>query len=332
MKVKYYFVFFIIFVIVFCGGFYTLSTGGSDITLSLFGYNPTLHPIVWLGVGISIFFVFTLLFFVGNWFSRFSSSYKNDRDYENLINQIYSQTLQHPIPHHTFKTPIFQTLSKVLSRLSLHPNTSSEESQNKKIDTLFAELSELQKGGVVKLDFPKDSEFWDKNTTNKIKSDLKFATKVLEGDYHTDIKERAIDELVENNLVDEKIIHKFLSTHPNPELAKHFLYALMKKGYKLGAKEIFELLALLQLDSKDFFHIAQELKTQLEPDVCIDIFSRLAEQKEEARGAYVFVLLDYSMIEKAQEVLNDYEDLTLPKAFIELKKMGKNYPLEKFFE
>ena len=332
MKVKYYLVFFVVFVIVFCGGFYTLSSGGSDITLSLFGHSATLHPTVWLGVGISVFFVFTLLFFVGNWFSRFSNSYKNDRDYENLINQIYSQILQHPLPHHTFKTPAFQTLSKVLSRVSLHPNTSSEESQNKKIDALFAEILELQKGGVIKLDFPKDSEFWDKNIINKTKSDLKFASKVLEGDYHTDIKEKALDSLLENNLVDEKMIHKFLSHHPNPELAKYFLFALIQKGYKLGAKELFELLALLEVDSKEYFHLAQKLKPQLDPDTCIDIFSRLSMQKEKAREAYVFVLLDYSMIEKAEEVLNDYEDLTLPKAFVELRKMGKNYPLEKFFE
>lgn len=332
MKVKYYFVFFIVFVIVFCGGFYTLSSGGSDITLSLGQTSLTLHPIVWLAIGLGVFFVFTLLFFVGNWFSRFSSSYKNDRDYEHLINQIYAQILQHPTPHHTFKTQSFQTLSNVLSRVELKADLSSTESQNQKIDTLFQELQEIQKGGVIKLDLTKDSEFWSKNIINKLKSDLKFASKVLEGDYPTAIKERAIDELIENNLVDEKIIHKFLSSQPAPELSKYFLQTLLQKGYKLGAKEFLGLLSFLQVSSKEFFHLAQKLKTQLDPDACIDLFATLASQKEEAKEAYVFILLDYSMIEKAQEFLNDNDNLVLPRAFIELKKMGKNYPLEKFFE
>lgn len=332
MKAKYYFVFYVVFVVVFCGGFYAISEGGSDITLALWGKTITLHPIIWLTLGISIFFLFTLLFFVGNWFSKFTHSYRSDRDYDHIITQIYAQILQRPIPTHTFKTQHYQTLSNILARVNLKANLSSEESQNPKIDTLFKEFQELQKGSVIRLDLTKDTEFWEKNISNKLKSDLKFAAKVLEGDYPFSIKENAIEELVDNNLVDEKLIGKFISSQPNPELTKHFLQALLQKGYKLGTNEFFELLNLLHATPKEFFHYAQKLKTQLEPDACIDLFHRLALQKSEAREAYVFILLDYSMTERAQDFLNDYEDLTLPKAFVELKKMGKNYPLEKFFE
>lgn len=332
MKTKYYFIFFIVFVVIYCGGFYTLSSGGSDITLTLGGTNITLHSVVWLAIGIGVFFVFTLLFFIGNWFSKFTNSYRNDRDYDHLINQIYAQLLEQPIPQHNFKTHQYQTLSNILARAKLKADISSKESQNPKIDNLFKELEEITKGGVCKIELAKDSPFWEKNITNKLRADLKFATKVLEGDYPKTIKEKAIDELVENNLLDEKIIHKFLANHSNPELIKHLLNSLIQKGYKLGSKEYLEILKLLQATPKEFFHIAQELKTQLDPDSCIELFHNLALQKEEAREAYVFILLDYSMIEKAQDFLRDYEDLTLPKAFIELKKLGKNYPLEKFFE
>lgn len=332
MKTKYYFIFFVVFVVVYCGGFYTLSSGGSDITLALGQSSITLHPVVWLAIGIGVFFLFTLLFFIGNWFSRFSSSYRNDRDYDHLINQIYAQLLEQPIPQHHFKTQQYQTLSSVLARANLKAEISSKESQNPKIDNLFKELEEIAKGGVCKIDLAKDSPFWEKNIINKLRADLKFAGKVLEGDYPSSVKERAIDELIENNLMDEKMVHKFLSNHPTPQLAKHLLNSLVQKGYKLGSKDLLELLKLLQASPKEFFHIAQSLKTQLDPDSCIELFHNLALQKEEAREAYVFILLDYSMIEKAQEFLRDYEDLTLPKAFIELKKLGKNYPLEKFFE
>lgn len=332
MKAKYYFVFYVVFVVVFCGGFYAISKGGSDITLALWGKTITLHPIIWLTLGISIFFLFTLLFFVGNWFSKFTHSYRSDRDYDHIITQIYAQILQRPIPTHTFKTQHYQTLSNILARVNLKANLSSEESQNPKIDTLFKELEEIEKGGVSKIEVAKDSTFWEKNIINKLRADLKFVAKVLEGDYPASIKEKAIDELIENNLLDEKNIHSFLSNHPTPELIKHLLNALIQKGYKLGSKEYFEILNLLQATPKEFFHIAQSLKTQLDPDACIELFHNLALQKKEAREAYVFILLDYSMTERAQDFLNDYEDLTLPKAFVELKKMGKNYPLEKFFE
>ena len=58
MRVKYYFSFFIVFIIVFCGGFYTLSQSSGDITLSVFGHSATQHAVIWIAFGISIFFLF----------------------------------------------------------------------------------------------------------------------------------------------------------------------------------------------------------------------------------------------------------------------------------
>lgn len=330
MRVKYYFVFFVIFCVVCGGGFYVLSN--EIVTLPIAQTPISLHVGIWMVVILTIFFFFTLIFFSSNWISKFWSSYRNDRDYDHFINQIHAQILQHPIPHHTFNTSSFQTLSNILSRINLEANLTSPESQNHKIDALFTELQKLQKGEVIKLDLEKDSELWCKNITNKLKANPKFASKILDEDYPTTIKKRAIDELVENNLVDEKLIHKFLSSQSHSELSKHFLYALLQKGYQLGSKELLGLLELLQVDSKEFFHIAKKLKAQVDPDTCIDLFATLASQKDEAKEAYVFILLDYSMVEKAQDFLNDHDDLILPRAFIELKKMGKNYPLEKFFE
>lgn len=331
MKVKYYFAFFIVFIIVFCGGFYTLSSSSSDITLSLLGHTTTQHSVIWIAFSLSVFFLFTLLFFAGNWFSNFANSYRNDKDFDHLLNQIYSQALHKKNEHIHFKTKHYQTISQILKRFDLQARLDTPPSSYAKIDTLFNSFEEVQKGGISSIKLPEENEFWILNAKNTIRSDYKFAQKILEGEYDESLKVLAIQELAQNNHLGEKSIHKFLTSSPTPPLAKAMLDSLLEAGYKLPQENIKSLLLHSKLSDKEYLQKLQILKALFSPDECIALFEDLSVQDEQAREAYVFLLLDFSMMEKAQEFLRDNEDLILAQAFIDLKKMGKNYSLEKFF-
>lgn len=331
MKVKYYFSFFIVFIIVFCGGFYTLSQNSSDVTLALFGHSTTQHVVIWIAFGIFVFFLFTLLFFAGNWFSKFANSYRNDKDFDNLLSQIYAQALHKKHENLSFKTKHFQTLSRVLNRFELYANLESQPCEYAKVDSLFNSFDEVQKGGISTIKLPQENEFWLKNAKNTIRSDYKFAQKVLEGNYEESLQLLAIEELAQNNHLSEKLIHKFLTNSPSPTLAKTMLDNLLQSGYKLPINDVKSLLLQSKPTSKEYLGTLQILRAMFSPDECIWLFEDLSTQDENAREAYVFLLLDFSMMEKAQEFLRDHENLVLAQAFIDLKKMGKNYNLESFF-
>lgn len=331
MRVKYYFSFFIVFIIIFCGGFYTLSSTSDEITLSAFGHSITQHAVIWIAFGIFIFFLFTLLFFVGNWFSNFTSSYRNDKDYDHLLSQIYSQALHKKSEHLHFKTKHYQSLSNILKRFTLSAQLESKPSECAKIDSLLNSFEEIKKGGVSSIKLPQENEFWLQNTKNTIQSDYKFALKVLEGDYEESLQILAIQELAQGNHLHEKNIQRFLSSSPSPLLAKTMFESLLGCGYKLPKTEIKSLLLQSKLSNKEYLQHLQILKNLFSPDECLALFEDLSIQDENAREAYVFLLLDFSMMEKAQEFLRDNEDLVLPQAFIDLKKSGKNYNLESFF-
>ena len=330
MKVKYYFTFFIVFIIVFCGGFYTLSSSSSDITLSLLGHTTTQHVVIWIAFSLGVFFLFTLLFFAGNWISNFTHSYRNDKDFDYLLNQIYSQALHKETENFHFKTKHYQTLSQILKRFSLQAKLDSQPSSCAKIDTLFNSFEEVQKGGISSIKLPKENEFWNLNAKNTIRSDYKFAQKILDGEYEENLKVLAIQELAQNNHLSEKIIQKLL-TSSTPLIAKTTLDAVLESGYKLQKESIKSFLLHSKLSSKEYLQKLQILKTLFSPDECIALFEDLATQDSQAREAYVFLLLDFSMMEKAQEFLRDNEDLVWAQAFVDLKAMGKNYSLEKFF-
>lgn len=331
MRVKYYFSFFIVFIIVFCGGFYTRSQSSGDITLSVFGHSATQHAVIWIAFGISIFFLFTLLFFAGNWFSNFANSYRNDKDFDHLLAQIYSQALHKKEENLHFKTKHYKMLSNILKRFDLHAKLDTQPSSCTKIDSLFSSLEEVKKGGTSSIKLPEENEFWTLNAKNSIRSDYKFAHKVLEGEYTEDLKILALEELAQNNHLNEKAIHKFLSSSPSPTLAKSMLDNLLLIGYRLPIETIKSLLLHSKLSTKDYLSKTQALKAMFSPDECIGLFEDLSLQDQNAREAYVFLLLDFSMMEKAQEFLRDNEDLILAHAFVDLKKMGKNYTLDSFF-
>lgn len=324
---KYYLLFFFVFCLLVGGGIYTLNP--SPISVNLFSYELSLPLSLWILGSVGIFFAVSLFFFANHWIGKFLSTYRQEKDFNRLVDQIHDQILQKTPAHTFYRTQAFQTLSKILQRVKLEPSLESSPSQNLRIDQLLLELESLKKGGVIKTPLQNNTPLWVKNTQNKIHADLKFAQKVLEGDYDASLKQCATLQLIQNGTLNEKIIQKIICQDLNQNDAKDIVDLFLDKGYKLGQAELITLLA--KFDSKALIAFFNKHKHSFDPDFCVKLFSQLAQEKEEAKSAYVYVLIDFSMFDKAKEFLRDHEELILPKAYIELKESGKNYPFGEFF-
>ena len=98
-----------------------------------------------------------------------------------------------------------------------------------------------------------------------------------------------------------------------------------------------EILELLNSDkiSKDSFGIsAAMLKSKIAPDAIIGIFERLKNERQEAQEAYVYLLFEFEMLERAQEVLagleaGEYQNF---RTLLYLRQSGKNVPTDLFFK
>lgn len=320
---KYYFLFFFIFCTLIGGGTYILNP--DPIAISLFQKTLTLPLSLWILGSVSLFFVFTLIVFANDWMRKKISDHKEEKDLKLIIDQIYQQTLSQDSFPNTPKTKSFEILSKILKRFDFSPKLNSPQSDNAKIDELFCDLEALEKGETLKKIFEKDTLFWEKNLINKIRSDLKFAQKILSEDNDEKFKEEAILSLIDHNALNEKIIPKITQLQNTQTILNH----LIDKGYKLKKEDF--LLLLLKADSGHYLSFAKAFKKYFDPDFCIELFHELSLQKPEAKNAYVYILLDYSMIDRAREFLEEHQDLILPRIYIDLKDQGKNYPLESFF-
>lgn len=260
---------------------------------------------------------------------KFLFNYRQKKDFDRLVLQIHDQILQKSLTHISYRTQPFQTLGKILQRIKFEPSLESSPSQNLQIDQLFLNLESLNNGEVIQDQLQTNTPLWIKNTQNKIRSDLKFAQKVIGEDYDVSLKQYAILQLIQNGTLSEKNIQKIIHQDLNQNHAKEILEHFLDKGYKLGQAELIKL--LVKFDSKALIAFFNQYKNSFDPDFCVGLFRELAQQKEEAKSAYVYVLIDFSMFDRAKEFLRDYEELILPKAYIELKENGRNYPFDAFF-
>lgn len=323
---KYYFLFFFIFCLIVGGGIYTLNP--SSISVDLFSYSLSLPLSLWILGSVSIFFAISICFFTNHWIRKLLSTRRQEKDLDSLVNQIQDQILQ-KTSHPSYRTQPFQMLSKILQKLKIEPIFESQPSQNAPIDELFSSLKSLQNGEVIKNPLQANTPFWIQNTQNRINTDLKFAQKVIEGDYDASLKQNATIQLIQNESLNEKMIQKIIQQELDSKSAKIILEHFLDKGYKLGQAELIELLN--HLESPSLIAFFQKYKHCFDPDFCIELFSNLVERNENAKNAYAYILIDFSMFDKAKEFLRDHEDLILPRAYIDLKESGKNYPFDKFF-
>ncbi|MCE3047772.1 hypothetical protein [Helicobacter kayseriensis] len=324
---RHYFLYFIVFCILVGGGSYVFNS--SPIPLSLFQYTLSLPLAVWISLSLLIFFIGSLFFFASDWAKKFLFEYRLKKDFENLIEQIKNQLLEKEGAQLAFKTPSFQTLSNILQKITMHPKLGTPLSKNTKIDHLFSDFEEIEKGGISTNHLKPHSIFWEKNLQNKIKSDLKFAQKVLDEDYSESLKTFALHTLLDQNSISEKTIQKLIKVQFDSKTTSELLRYFLQHGYRLDQEAFLKLFS--NLDQQAIIPLIQELKSHFDPDFCISLFARLASQDSKFYEAYAYVLLDYSMFEKAKEFVYEHENLLRIKAYISLQEKGENYPLEIFF-
>jgi len=99
---------------------------------------------------------------------------------------------------------------------------------------------------------------------------------------------------------------------------------------RISLEFIENLLESLKPSEKDYLQIAQRLSKLYTPDEVLRFFEKVVARDDKAFKAYIFVLIEFEMLDKANELLQDtargeYLDF---KAFLDLRKAGKHYPMD----
>lgn len=335
MKFKYYIGFAILFIIATAVCIYTLDSG----TYTPIQQSQSLNlPIaIWVAIIVLVFFILSLIFFLGEWIRGLLTKYHNNKDFEKIIHQIIEQnTKKNPLKE-TFKNHHFELISKILFRFDLKANLNSANSTYSKIDKLFEAYKEINNGieqDMKKYDLSEDNEFFIKNMQNKIKKDTRFALEVLKTTSNPALKKYAFIYVVQN--CTNKEIQKALElsvTFLDKEMLKELFVAYSQNRATFEIDSITKLCKNVHYEEINYLRLAKESKTFLSPDMWLKIFEKLANNDENAEKAYLYTLIDLEMISQARERLSNHNknDFLIIDAYLELKKIGKNYPINPFF-
>ncbi|AAP77832.1 hypothetical protein [Helicobacter hepaticus] len=337
MKLKYYVIFSIVFMLV-CGLYlYSLQPQNYTYTLPFSSMNITLPVAVWIMSIVFVFFVATLVFFASAWAKDVIEDYHRKNDYDKLLTQINEQALNQPIKNRVYKRKAFGDLSKILQRFYLKPRLDSMESFNRKIDTLFENYKDVMSGKVVDLKsyhLNRENKFNIQNLKNKINANYKFGFNVLGEEYPDELKRHAVLEILKH--AEPKELDKLLSQLPHlsidKALAQEMFRIYLKYPQTINVKNMREALKNVGSDEMEYIQYARESKGVLTPDEWIKFFEECADNDEKAEMAFFYVLFELEMIDKAKERHRSHAkgEYKLIDVYLELKNSGKNYPFDIF--
>lgn len=332
MGFKKYFIFSIILIVAVFGFAYSLELG--DYNFTMFDYSLTLPVAAWLIIPITLLalatFVHILWYGMINYFKHRAVL----KDHETMIKMIKSNLLEKDETY-KFKTKEFKNLSSILSQLKIDVQANRFTSSDEELNKIVAGIQDIKDGKYVSEKVIKINEtttLANLNMLNKVNEQIDFAVDVLKKPEN--FSSNVVLQSFENVLKD-KSMTTMKKLYKNVKLDKEMAKKLFEKDaanneFGFTTEEILKIVKDLDYKKDDFIMLAKNYETILKPDQIIQLFEKLSVEIEDATPAYLHVLFEYEMIDKAREVLaNTKESEYSPfKALLDLKEAGKHYNLE----
>ncbi len=335
MGLKKYILFSIIFIVAV--GAYVYSFNGGMFTLSFFGVPVSLYIAVWVilpAAVIIIASVLHILFYnVKGYFS-----YRNlQKDYKNYIQYSKARILGVDSSAE-FKTKWFKLPVKMLKHFKFDATKDPSDIEDEEIKNTILDLKKIENGESIELKkykLSKDNYFVKKNMLNKLTKDKKYSEEILKNctDKESKICKKAFEIYV--TFANYENIRK-QGYKVTKDIFEKLLERMVDKDdlFKMDSDEIFELIKEFKYTKQEFLKLAKKFKKVLNPEATISLFEKLSNENELSLQAYLYILFEFQMIDKAREILENVgkNECEKFKYFLFLRDAGKNFDIDLFFD
>jgi len=293
------------FIFIALAGLLTYINTDASTTFNMFGVNITLYNALWSMLFLSIFYLFSIIYFAIIKYKNFSFEKNIHKDKVNIIKNIENRILfkDKILPVKVMKD--IEEFVEMVEGLKITPKKSE-------IFPFMEDLEKLQNGEVVDLKnykFSNENPWVLKNIENGIKNgDIASAKEGLKIE---SLKEKALKVLGKNSSIKEILANDY------PILKETLLNNLENLRLK-------ELIDKSNLKNDEYISVAKELykKEDKNPENVINMF-------ENKIVPYVYLLIKYEMIDKARELSHENE-LKFFEYYLDLKE--KNIKLDDFLD
>lgn len=293
---------------IFLIGLFVYINSADKLTLFFFGVKITLFTALWVVIFLSFFFIlsFIAMAIIKYGGYRFSKNIK--KDLKNLQTALDDKLLYKKRKVQKInELKLFDALIDRIEGTSITPKESEDI-------PLLEMLEKIEAGESVdlhKYKLPIDNPWVVKNKKNEITGDRTKAKEIYKTTSNEELKAIAFEVLKEDLSLEEVL--EF-----NLPLTKERLLE------NVEADNIAKLIELSDLKESDYIDIAQAMyeSHKSEPDLLLDMFNKRVY-------AYVYLLIEFEVIDKAKEVTKENE-LAYFDYYLTLREEGNKIEIKDF--
>jgi hypothetical protein len=280
----------------------------SVATFSLFGINITLPNAIWTAIFLTIFFIFSTIFFgilnIKEYFYK-----KNIRkDIETLITNIKNRIL--------YKQPIHKEMKILKNCNNFVKNIEGLNIKPQKCEKFefLEDIEKLRNGEVIEISKYKLSEnnpWFIQNIKNRLSKDESFAKEVLKKYKNEELKKLAFKIFAKNASISEILKYDY-------EIDADIIKA------HLTDPDVKFLLEKAKLTPRVEIEIAKTIHQTIDPDKEFEILKPL-------KWASAYLAFKYEHLQKAKEIIEENE-LKFFEFFLRLKEAGVKADIDEYID
>lgn len=313
----------------------TFLVNASYYNLQAFGMELNLPIAIWMILPVFVLLIFSILHMAYYSAKNFFVLRRWQKDSETLDDLAYWSILNEPRENHII-TENLKNIASILSNSSIVAKEDFESS-NEKIKDMIDAVKLINSGTYVDLKAKKVSKQLSKtnplaikNSINRLQSDAKFAIDILaaSNDYDDSVVVEALNIVTKTQNMDK--IKKYLPLMNVENLEN--IFKRLNSGDSVGINEesIKDITSSITLSCKDYIHLASSAMKFLDPKTMLSLFKNFEQKDENAEMAYLYLLLEYEMMDNAREFIdsNPENNFKKLKIFFDLKQKQNNLKLQ----
>ena len=317
-------------------GIFVYSINPDNYTVSQFGQSLTIPIAVWVVLPMVALMTASAVHMMFYGTKNFFKFKKWEKDTASLDDALYWSLLNEPKAH-KFNLPILKQTASLLDVSCVKVDGAIDDISDKLRGALSL-VSEIDRGEYVDLQarklekvLSKDNPLVIQNLMNRLEKEDTFAETVLQS------KASYSDELFNLALKKFSVATTFPKAKKYVNLYnKESFFVLLNRvkeetGLGLTKDILDEFIVALEekLVCSDYLNIATLMMNELSPTENLKLWREYESKYNDAQIAYLYLLFDYEMIDKAGDYLAEHEesDFKRFRALYDLKKEHKKYKI-----
>lgn len=330
MGIKRY-VFFAIILIALCG-LYVFTFQDGSYSIEFFGVPVLLKIAVWVILPMVLLAVFSVLhltyYYIKISFQRRALA----KDYELFLESAKAALLGKDFTP-KFKTPWFQTPNDMLKAIRSAKDGAKllQDEELRKICEDISSIENKEHINIKSYKLDNENPLAIQNKLNELNQEPKTAQEILRNctSLDSDLCKSAYDSLIKSGSYTE--IRKY-----NFPLSPREVSAILKRNIDkeddlyISETDIDNLINEVKMNEDEYVQIANLLKKETNPETLVAMFEKIFHKDNTAGKAYIYILFELQMIDKAREVLQNSEEEEYKefKTYLFLRDNGQNTDLK----